>query len=153
MQIAKLVFWVLLCQLPALAGVGAVSANMDWYHSLVQPRFTPPDWMFSAAWGVLYVLLGVAGFLITQKGLNAQNRKTVILFLVQLAFNALWTPVFFGRHETGLALFIISVMIFLTAWLMKITWRSARGAFWLFTPYILWLCFAWSLNYAILLLN
>lgn len=153
MQIAKLVFWVLLCQLPAWAGMGAVSGNMTWYHALNLPRFTPPDWIFGPVWGALYVLLGAAGFLITRNGLNAQNRKTVILFLVQLAFNALWTPVFFGRHEVGVALVIITVMIFLTAWLMKLTWRAARGAFWLFVPYILWLCFAWSLNYAVLLLN
>ena len=58
MQTAKLIFWVLLCQLPAWAGMGAVSANMDWYHALLRPSFTPPDWMFGAAWSVLYLLLG-----------------------------------------------------------------------------------------------
>lgn len=67
-QTAKLIFWVLLCQLPAWAGMGAVSANMDWYHALLRPSFTPPDWMFGAAWSVLYLLLGAVGFLITKNG-------------------------------------------------------------------------------------
>ncbi len=152
-QTAKLIFWVLLCQLPAWAGMGAVSANMDWYHALLRPSFTPPDWMFGAAWSVLYLLLSAVGFLITKNGLNAQNRPTVLLFVVQLAANALWTPVFFGRHAMAAALLLLSVLIFLTAWLIKRSWRKNRPAAWLLAPYILWLLFAWNLNYAFLLLN
>ncbi len=153
MQIVKLVFWVLVCQLPGLMAGSAVGVNMGWYHSMNQSVLTPPDWLFGAMWGVLYVLLGVAGFFIAQKGLNAQNRGNIILFIVQLAFNALWTPVFFVRHELGFALLIVSVMIFLTGWLMKRVWLSVRPAFWLLMPYILWLCFAWYLNAAMIYLN
>ena len=152
MQIIKLIFWLFVCQLPAL-GAGAVSGNLEWYHALRQPPFAPPDWLFGAAWSILYLLLGVVGFLMTKNGLNAQNRPTVILFVIQLAANALWTPVFFGRHSVGAALLLLLLIIFLSAWLVKRFWRENRPAAWLLTPYLLWLLFAWNLNYAFLLLN
>ncbi len=153
MQIAKLIFWIIFCQMPALAGGGAVSRGLNWYHGLVQPSFTPPDWLFGAAWGVLYILMGVAGFFLTRQGLRREIRPALLLFIGQLALNALWTPVFFGRQEVGWALLILTALIFITAWLLKQLWNVCRTAFWLLVPYIAWLGFAWSLNYAILLLN
>lgn len=153
MQIAKLVFWILFCQLPALAGSNAVSGGMAWYQGLILPSFTPPGWLFGAAWGVLYVLMGVSAFLLTQNGLHTPVRKPLTLFIAQLAVNALWTPVFFGRHEIGLALIVLTVLLLLNIWLLKMLWNICRKAFWVSVPYILWLCFAWSLNYGIFLLN
>lgn len=150
---AKLIMWLFICQIPALVGMGAVRGNMDWYHALSQPIFAPPDWTFSAVWAILYVLLGVVGYLITRDGINYNNRLAVILFVAQLVFNAFWTPIFFGHQEIGLALIILSIMIFLTVWLMKKLWAPQHQAFWLMLPYGLWLCFAWCLNYAILVLN
>ncbi len=153
MQMTKLVMWLLLCQIPALVGMGAVRGNMDWYHGLMQPVFAPPDWVFSAVWTILYVLLGVVGYLMTREGVDYKNRSSVALFVAQLVFNGCWTPIFFGHQEIGLALIIISIMIFLSVWLMKKLWSQQKQAFWLMIPYGAWLCFAWCLNYAILVLN
>ena len=153
MQIVKLVFWILFCQLPALAGSAAVSTGMQWYQSLQQPSFMPPDWLFGLAWGILYVLMGVAAFMLTKQGLLPQVRKPLVLFVAQLAVNALWTPVFFGQKEIGLALVVLSVLVLLNLWLLKLLWRPCRSAFWISVPYVLWLCFAWVLNFSILILN
>ena len=153
MQMTKLVMWLLICQIPALVGMGAVRGNMQWYHSLIQPAFAPPDWVFSAVWAILYVLLGVAGYFIVREGVNGATRSTVMLFVAQLVINACWTPIFFGHQEIGLGLIILSVMIFLTVWLMKKLFKVQPQAFWLMMPYGLWLCFAWCLNYALLILN
>lgn len=153
MQIAKLVFWILFCQLPSWAGAISVGAGMAWYQGLVKPSFTPPGWLFGAAWTILYILMGVAAFFITCQGFAPQTRKALMLFIAQLAVNALWTPVFFGRQEIGLGLVVLSILVALNIWLLKILWTQCRSAFWLMTPYILWLGFAWNLNYAILLLN
>ncbi|MBR2864960.1 MAG: tryptophan-rich sensory protein [Elusimicrobiaceae bacterium] len=153
MQITKLIMWLIICQIPALAGMGAVRSNMAWYHSLNQPVFAPPDWVFTAVWMILYILLGIVGYLIVRDGITRQSRPTLVLFVGQLALNACWTPIFFGQQEIGLALVWLSMMIFVTAWLMKRLWAPQHQAFWLMVPYGLWLCFAWCLNYAVLLLN
>ena len=139
MQITKLVVWMLICQIPALVGMGAVRGNMDWYHSLVLPVFVPPDWVFSAVWAILYVLLGVVGYLITKEGITAENKPLLYLFIAQLFLNACWTPVFFGSQQVFLGLLVVSAMILLAVWLMKKLWLPMRHAFWLMLPYTLWL--------------
>ena len=153
MQITKLVVWMLICQIPALVGMGSVRANMDWYHALNLPVFVPPDWLFSAVWAVLYVLLGVVGYLITKEGIRPDTKPLLYLFVAQLFLNACCTPVFFGQQQVFLGLLLVSAMIILAVWLMKKLWQPMRSACWLMLPYTLWLGFAWCLNYAILVLN
>lgn len=149
----KLVFWLALCQLPALAGAKVVQANLGWYHALAMPPFTPPDVLFGLMWSVLYLLLGVSAFLAFRGGLNASTRKPAILFIVQLALNSWWTPVFFGRHDPADALFILALMLAEGAWLAHAFWRKNRPAAWLLLPYGLWLLYAAYLNAGIWYLN
>lgn len=153
MQIVKLILWILICQVPGLIGMGAVNHGMEWYNGLNQPSFTPPNWLFGAAWSVLYILLGVAGWMLTRGGINRQNRMAVILFVAQLIVNACWTPVFFGQKAIGWALVILTLLVLLTLWLMQQCWRLRNDGLLLLVPYILWLFFAWGLNYAVLILN
>lgn len=153
MQWIKLIFWLVLCQIPAWIGMGAVRANLNWYHALTLPRFAPPDWLFPIVWGVLYVLLGITAYLITRKGWDGLTRKITFGFVVQLIVNALWTPVFFGLHEIGWGLILITLMIVLTACLIWHMLRRSRAAAGLMSVYLAWICFAWALNCAILILN
>lgn len=148
----KLLFWLVLCQLPGLAGAGAVSPNLEWFHSLQMPPFMPPDMIFGLAWSVLYVLLGVAAFLAFGHGLKSA-RKALILFIVQLALNALWTPVFFGNHRPGAALLLLAVIVAEGIWLARVLWHKSRAAAWLLAPYGLWLLFAAYLNAGVWILN
>lgn len=149
----KLLFWLALCQLPALAGARAVQANLGWYHALALPPFTPPDALFGLAWGVLYVLLGTAAFLAFGRGLSPSARKPLILFIVQLALNAWWTPVFFGRHDPAASLLILALMLAEGVWLAYAFWRKNRAAAWLLLPYGLWLIYAAYLNIGVWALN
>ncbi len=149
----KLIFWLVLCQLPGLAGAGAVQPNLAWYHSLAMPPLTPPDALFGMVWGVLYLLLGVCAFVAFRGGLNASVRKPLILFIVQLALNAWWTPVFFGNQNPGAALLILLVMLAEGIWLARVWWSSRRVCAWLLLPYGLWLAYAGYLNAAIWYLN
>lgn len=152
-HLPRLIFWIVFCQLPTWAGATSVSQGIPWFHGLVQPSFMPPDWLFGAVWSVLYILMGVAGFYLTRRGLRPEIRPALLLFISQLALNALWTPIFFGRQEPGWALLVLTALVFVTAWLLKRLWPVCRQAFWLLVPYIIWLGFAWSLNYAVILLN
>ena len=145
LEFFKLLFWLLLCQLPGLAGAAMVQPNLGWYHSLQMPPFLPPDAAFGMAWGVLYIVLGVAGFLAFRQGLKAA-RKPLILFIVQLALNALWTPAFFGSHNPALAMVILLAILAEGAWLAYALWPKHRAAAWLLLPYGVWLIYAGYLN-------
>ena len=153
MQTIKLILWLLIWQVPMWMGARIVHINMDWYHSLVHPFFTPPDWIFSMVWVVLYILLGLAGFYITRKGFNASNQKATWLMIVQLALNAMWTPLFFGMHHIMGAMILVLIMLLMTMWLMRAARPVSRVAVWLLVPYLAWLCFAWLLNTSIWLMN
>ena len=79
------------------SGIGAVFVTGDsisnWYSQLQKPDITPPDWVFGLAWTILYLLMGISGFLVWKKGLDYPKVKLAIgLFLIQLALNAIWTP-------------------------------------------------------------
>ena len=153
MQAIKLILWIFIWQVPMWMGAQIAMNNMDWYHTLSRPFFSPPDWIFGPVWAILYVLLALAGFCITRKGLNADNRKATWLMIAQLVLNAAWTPLFFGMHHLMGAMALVVAMIGMTIWLMRAAWRTSRMAVWLLMPYLAWLCFAWLLNTNMWLMN
>ena len=148
----SLLFWLIVCQLPALPGGYIVRQNLVWYHGLTKPPLVPPDAVFGAVWSLLYLFLGISAFFLFNKGLLGR-KKTAVLFILQLVLNIWWTPIFFGRHNMQLALFLLLVMLAETFWL----WTDARKkdglAALLLVPYAVWLFFACYLNLGFWLLN
>ena len=151
LTIFQLFFWLLVCQLPGLAGAGTVQPNLGWYHSLQMPPFIPPDNVFAITWGILYILLGIS-FLAFRNGL-ATVRKPLILFIVQLALNAWWTPVFFGSRNPAAAFIILLFMLAEGIWLGQALWHKNRLAAGLLAPYGVWLLYAGYLNAGVWYLN
>ena len=100
-QILALVGWVLLCF--AAASLGGLFMPGEWYASLKKPTWHPPAWIFGPVWTALYTAMAVAAWLVWRRGGWAAQRRPLLLFLAQLALNAVWTPLFFGLHRTGLA--------------------------------------------------
>ena len=154
-NILKLVVSVIVCL--AAGAIGSIftrNAIPTWYTTLVKPSFTPPNWLFAPVWTLLYILMGIAAFLIWRKGLvNRQVRMALIAFLVQLVLNTFWSIVFFGFHNPLMGLVVISflwVAILTTAVLF---YRVSRVASMLLWPYLLWVSFASVLNGSIWLLN
>lgn len=126
----------------------------DWYDNLSKPVFTPPNWVFGPAWTVLYVLMGVAAFLVWQKGWEIRPvRVALTWFAVQLALNALWSPVFFGLHRIGSALVVIILLWGAIVATIVSFLNVSKLAAVLLCPYLLWVSFAAMLNGAIWLLN
>jgi tryptophan-rich sensory protein len=125
-----------------------------WYAAIRKPSFTPPGWVFGPVWTILYILMGVAAFLVWRKGLDSRVvRAALAWFLGQLILNALWSPVFFGWHRIGLA-FIVLVWLWIV--LAVTLWRFAgisRAAAGLLVPYLAWVSFAGVLNASIWWLN
>lgn len=136
----------------------------SWYAGLVKPALNPPSWVFGPVWTVLYLLMGISLFLIWKSNPSVaprERRRGVILFFIQLALNAIWSPIFFGStsltingiNNIGLA-FIDIVLLWAAIALTILVFRKiSRPAAWLLAPYLLWVSFALYLNYALWMLN
>jgi benzodiazapine receptor len=136
----------------AVAVIGALSATgvPQEYRSLEQPGFAPPSWVFGPVWTVLYVMIGVAGWLLWRpRGWT----PVVTLWAVQLVLNLAWTPLFFGAGQRGLALVDIVLLDLLVAATVVLGWRTSRAAALLLVPYLAWTCFATALNASIWAMN
>jgi translocator protein len=134
----------------AVGGSMTVRAIPHWYQSLRTPPGTPPNWVFGPVWGVLYVMIGVAGWLVWRRMGAAPSLR---LWGWQLAANALWAPAFFGLHSPALAMGVILVLLLLIALTIRSFRRIHRTAAILMIPYGVWCTYAAYLNAGFLILN
>src|SRR4030043_1377719 len=106
-NIFLLVFLILIAQLAGAIGSIFTSASIqNWYVFLEKPFFAPPNWLFAPAWIALYTLMGIAAFLVWQKTDNLKLRNYALnLYGFHLLLNALWSIIFFGLRNPGLAFF------------------------------------------------
>ncbi len=98
-RLLALAGWVLLCF--AAAAMGGLFMPGEWYASLKKPSWNPPGWIFGPVWTALYSMMAVAAWLVWRRDGWGKQRKPLLIFLTQLALNALWTPLFFGLHWTA----------------------------------------------------
>jgi tryptophan-rich sensory protein len=137
-----------------ISGQITKSAIIDWYPMIKKPFFNPPNWVFAPVWTMLYVMMAVAAALVWDKIDRNNLVKTALrYFVIQLILNSLWSILFFGLHNPGLALIEIVLL-----WLMiyetfiqfgKIDKLAAN----LLIPYLGWVGFATILNASIWFLN
>jgi translocator protein len=137
----------------AAAAMGGLFLPGEWYAGLRKPSWNPPNWIFGPVWSALYTIMAMAAWLVWKRGGFAGQRVALLLFLVQLLFNALWSPLFFGLHQPSLA-FVDLMLLWLTL-LATIAafWKARRLAGAMLLPYLAWSTFAGSLNFAIWRLN
>lgn len=143
--------WILLCFVPAV--VGAFSRPGDWYASLNKPAWNPPSWIFGPVWTTLYLLMGIAAWRVWRRGGFAAQACPLRLFLLQLAVNALWTPVFFGLQQIGPALAVLLTLVALVSLTVHAFLRVDRPAALMLTPYLGWGLFAAVLNATLWMMN
>ena len=135
-----------------------VGSESAWYTSLVKPALTPPGWVFPVAWTILYTMIAIALWrLLGAMPRTGPSREgwwlALAAFLVQIALNAAWTPVFFAAHRLGLALIVALAMLVMILWTIRLSWRFDRPAAWLLVPYAAWVSFACLLNGTIWQMN
>ena len=131
--------------------IGLVVRPDPWYATLNKPPFNPPDWVFAPVWTALYVMIAIAGWRTWMRdGLRSRAMK---LWLVQMALNFSWTPMFFGAHAPKAALVIILALLISIVSFIFAAWPRDRIAASLFVPYAAWVAFASVLNGAIVVLN
>jgi translocator protein len=154
-NILRLVVSIVACL--AAGAVGSVftrNAILTWYAALEKPPFNPPNWLFAPVWTLLYILMGIAAFLVWRKGLeNRQVRTALILFLIQLVLNALWSVVFFGLESPLYGFIVIVVLWVAILFTILKFYRISLASSVLLWPYLLWVTFAAVLNSSIWLLN
>jgi tryptophan-rich sensory protein len=143
--------WTLLPFMAAIFGAGPSSAA--FYATLVKPGWAPPPSVFGPVWFVLYLMMGISAALVWQRQGFERARGALMLFLTQLGVNAIWSPVFFGQHQVGLALGVIVALDLLVLATILAFARKHAVAAWLLAPYLAWIAFATALNFAIWRLN
>ena len=121
-----------------------------WYSEIIQPSFNPPSWVFPPVWSTLYVMMSIAIWRVWTAFFNTRILK---LYFFHLFFNCIWSIIFFGFHQIGLALINIIVILFFIIILMKEYLKIDKLSFYLMIPYFLWSSFALVLNASILFLN
>lgn len=154
-EIFRLIVSVLIVFIAGTVGTVATLPQIPtWYASLIKPSWAPPNWLFGPVWTTLYILIGIALFLVWREGLNKREVKLAIsVFAVQLFLNVLWSLIFFGYNSLlgGLIVVIILWIAILTN-IIVFYWVSKPAGL-LLVPYIIWVSIASYLNYTVYLLN
>lgn len=149
----KLILSLLLPQLAGIVGsFFTVQAIPTWYALLSKPSFSPPNWIFAPVWLALYLMMGISlyvNWVSKKKGAKSNVR----LFFIHLFFNFIWTPVFFGAKNLGLALVIIVIIWILIIEMIRKFWSINKTSSLLLIPYLLWVSFATLLNFMLWRLN
>jgi translocator protein len=153
-RILALAFWLIVVAAVALAGSWLTLPKIPtWYATLNKPWFTPPNALFGPVWSVLYVMMAVAVWRVGGHQAGTDRARAIAIFVLQLAFNALWSPVFFGLESPQLALAVIVAMLLSLALTLVLFWRLDRVAGALLIPYFLWVCYATAVNLGVVILN
>jgi tryptophan-rich sensory protein len=150
-QTLALIGWLVLCF--AASGTAVFVSIGGWYSSLNKPSWNPPPWIFGPVWSLLYMMMAVAAWLVWRKGGWKRHGRTLGLFFLQWLLNALWTPIFFGMHRSGLAFAEIIMLWIVLAATLRLFWQVSKLAGVLLVPYLAWVSFAAALNFAIWRLN
>jgi len=153
-QMLGLVVLILICF--SAAGIGSVftmPSVTDWYAGLRKPGWTPPGWLFGPVWTVLYLSMAVAAWLVWRRAGFSGAAVPLAAFGIQLALNLVWSIIFFGQNNIGLALVdIVLLWIAIVATIFAFRQVSIPAG-WLLVPYLIWVTFAAALNFSIWSLN
>ena len=137
----------------AIGGLSALLTrnSMEMFESLNQPFLAPPGWLFPVVWTILYILMGIASYLVLTSG--KPNTAALTAYTIQLVFNFFWPIIFFNLKQYLFA-FIWLILLWLLILKTTVLFRQiSRSTKYLMLPYLLWVAFAGYLNFFIWLLN
>ena len=152
-QALGLVGWVAITFAAAAIGAWGSADSSSFYAELARPSWAPPAWLFGPVWTTLYALMAVSAWLVWRVRGFAGARSALLLFIVQLAANALWSWLFFAWHRGALAFVEVLVLLGLIVATVVAFHRNSRLAAALLYPYLAWVTFASVLTFAVWRLN
>ena len=135
----------------AIGALATIGFKEPWYSSITKPSFSPPDWIFAPVWTTLYLMMTIAIWFFWHS--KNKDINTIYIYLIHLIFNTTWSVVFFVFHNILLALVILIILIGLIVVLIVRFRRVNIASYYLMVPYLLWCCFALTLNLNLILLN
>ena len=150
-----IVVFIIVCELAGFVGSLFTTPSIPgWYAGLTKPPFNPPGWIFAPVWTTLYALMGLAAWLVYDKGVRrADVRRALFVFVVQLILNVLWSITFFGAHQIlGAFVIIVALWILILGTILRFL-KISKAAAYLLVPYLLWVSFATVLNVSLYVLN
>lgn len=146
--------WIFLAEaVGALSGFLSRKGNEFYSLYVAKPSFSPPDWLFPVAWGILYALMGIGAARVEAQPAGKDRSRGLNLFIAQLIVNFFWSLIFFNARAYGAALAWLLLLIVLVAAMTLSFFKSDKLAGGLQIPYLLWLVFAAILNWAVWQLN
>ena len=148
-QILGLFGWLAVTFIAAAVGAFASGQAASFYGELARPSWAPPASWFGPVWSVLYALMAVAAWVVWRVPPEARTRTPLVLFLLQLAVNALWSWLFFAWRLGGLAFTDIVVLLALIVATLVSFWTVKRLAGLLLLPYLCWVGFATALTWSV----
>ena len=151
----RIIGFVIVCELAGLIGSLFTTPSIaGWYAGLTKPAFNPPNWIFAPVWTTLYALMGLAAWLVYDKGVRrAEVKRALFVFLAQLILNVLWSVMFFGAHRIlGAFVIIVALWILILGTILRFH-KISKAAAYLLVPYVLWAGFATVLNASLYVLN
>lgn len=124
-----------------------------WYQTIDKPVFNPPDWVFAPVWTLLYILIGIAFYLVWEKNFGSNKKKVLTIYFVQLFLNFLWSLLFFGLQSPILGLIEIVILWIFIFMNIKVFYKVTKPAGYLLIPYLIWVSYALLLNLSIVIIN
>ena len=137
----------------AIAGIATAQSIPEWYATLNRPPFNPPNWIFGPVWTTLYILMGISLFLIWKQDVSKKRNVAILIFLLQLFLNFVWSFIFFYFKMIGFALIEI-ILLWITIIIMLVLFYKIKPvASYINILYLLWVTFATVLNASYYFLN
>ena len=152
-DLSGLVLWLFVCSVVAATGASASLQAGTFYAELARPDWAPPASLFGPVWTVLYAMMAVAAWLVWRRREVRLARIAIVVFVLQLILNALWSWLFFGWKLGALSFLDIAILWALIVVTLVLFWRIRPLAGALLIPYLAWVSFASALNYQIWQLN
>lgn len=148
-QAVGLLGWAIVTFLAAALGARASISAAEFYAGLALPAWAPPASVFGPVWTLLYALMALAAWLVWRQGGWRAATPALVLYLLQLALNVLWSWLFFGWKQGALAFADILLLLVLIVATAVAFHRVRPAGAWLLLPYLAWVAFASALNYAV----
>ena len=155
-NILLLVSFIIISELAGFIGsIFTTPAITGWYLTLQKPLLNPPNWVFAPVWTLLFLLMGIAAYLVYKNTKVEVVKKKIALtvFFIQLILNTFWSILFFGFHSPLLALIEIAFLWLAILYTIILFYRISKPAGIILLPYILWVSFASYLNFMLWFLN